>query len=73
MYVVNACYCVLIIMIDWCSVSLQILYLTEPDKWTAAAMYQATRIFASNLKANMAQRSVPAVFYFVEYSVFRFQ
>lgn len=34
----------------------QILYITEPDKWTAAAMYQATRLFASNLKDNMAQR-----------------
>lgn len=34
----------------------QILHLTVPDKWTAAAMYQATRIFASNLKDNMAQR-----------------
>ncbi|XP_076307869.1 bystin isoform X2 [Tachypleus tridentatus] len=34
----------------------QVLYLTEPDTWTAAAMYQATRIFASNLKEKMAQR-----------------
>lgn len=34
----------------------QILYLTEPDNWTSAAVYQATRIFASNLKENMAQR-----------------
>ncbi|XP_067125539.1 bystin [Centruroides vittatus] len=34
----------------------QILYLTDPDNWTAAAMYQATRIFASNLKEKMAQR-----------------
>ncbi|XP_033126899.1 bystin-like [Anneissia japonica] len=34
----------------------QVLYLTEPEKWTAAAMYQATRIFASNLNAKMAQR-----------------
>lgn len=34
----------------------QILYLTEPDTWSAAAMYQATRIFASNLNAKMAQR-----------------
>ncbi|GFS71730.1 bystin [Nephila pilipes] len=34
----------------------EILYLTEPDKWTAAAMYQATRIFSSNLKPDMAQR-----------------
>ncbi|XP_035731899.1 bystin-like [Vespa mandarinia] len=34
----------------------QILYITEPSKWSAAAMYQATRIFASNLKDKMAQR-----------------
>lgn len=34
----------------------QVLYLTEPDCWTAAAVYQATRIFASNLKEKMAQR-----------------
>lgn len=34
----------------------QILYITDPPGWSAAAMYQATRIFASNLKENMAQR-----------------
>ncbi|XP_026791367.3 bystin isoform X1 [Pangasianodon hypophthalmus] len=34
----------------------QVLYLTEPETWSAAAMYQATRIFASNLKERMAQR-----------------
>ncbi|KAE8749201.1 hypothetical protein FOCC_FOCC004108 [Frankliniella occidentalis] len=34
----------------------QILFITDPPKWSAAAMYQATRIFASNLKDNMAQR-----------------
>ncbi|XP_078402418.1 bystin [Cetorhinus maximus] len=34
----------------------QILYITEPETWTAAAMYQATRIFSANLKARMAQR-----------------
>lgn len=34
----------------------QVLYLTEPENWTAAAMYQATRIFSSNLKERMAQR-----------------
>ncbi len=33
-----------------------ILYLTDPDNWSAAAMYQATRIFASNLNAKLAQR-----------------
>eukprot|EP00249_Psilotum_nudum_P016165 c25690_g1_i2 orf=206-1621(+) len=34
----------------------EILYLTEPENWSANAMYQATRIFASNLNAKMAQR-----------------
>eukprot|EP00040_Diaphanoeca_grandis_P032868 m.200048 g.200048 ORF g.200048 m.200048 type:complete len:443 (-) comp32758_c1_seq1:231-1559(-) len=34
----------------------EILYLTEPDGWSAAAMFQATRVFASNLKSKMAQR-----------------
>ncbi|XP_003377618.1 sodium-dependent acetylcholine transporter [Trichinella spiralis] len=29
----------------------QVLYLTEPDRWTAAAMYQATRLFSSNMPA----------------------
>ena len=33
-----------------------ILFITEPDSWSAAAVYQATRIFASNLNAKMAQR-----------------
>lgn len=34
----------------------EVLYLTEPENWSATAMYQATRIFASNLNAKMAQR-----------------
>ncbi|KAL1493991.1 hypothetical protein ABEB36_009667 [Hypothenemus hampei] len=33
----------------------QILYITDPSSWSAAAMYQATRIFSSNLKENKAQ------------------
>lgn len=33
-----------------------ILYVTKPDGWSAAAMYAATRIFASNMKEKMAQR-----------------
>jgi len=33
-----------------------VLYITEPDSWSAAAMFQATRIFTSNLNAAMAQR-----------------
>ncbi len=34
----------------------EVLYLTNPDTWTAAAMFQATRIFASNLNVKKAQR-----------------
>ncbi|XP_073526205.1 uncharacterized protein [Phyllobates terribilis] len=33
-----------------------ILYLTEPEKWSENAMYQATRIFASNMGAKKAER-----------------
>lgn len=33
-----------------------LLVLTEPEKWSAAAVYQATRIFTSNLKEKLAQR-----------------
>lgn len=41
----------------------EILYCTEPDTWTAAAMYQATRLFTSNLSAKMAQRFFNLVLY----------
>lgn len=34
----------------------EILYLTKPEDWTVQAMYQATRLFASNLNAKLAQR-----------------
>lgn len=34
----------------------EVLFLTAPDKWTPHALYQATRIFASNLNPRMAQR-----------------
>jgi len=34
----------------------EILYLTNPDAWTPHAVYQATRIFVSNLKDKMVQR-----------------
>ena len=34
----------------------EVLYVTRPDLWTPPAMYQATRIFASNLNPKMAQR-----------------
>uniref|UniRef100_A0A2P2MG89 Bystin n=1 Tax=Rhizophora mucronata TaxID=61149 RepID=A0A2P2MG89_RHIMU len=33
-----------------------ILYLTEPENWSPNAMYQATRIFASNLGSKKAER-----------------
>lgn len=33
-----------------------ILALTEPDNWSAASIYEATKIFVSNLKSDMAQR-----------------
>lgn len=34
----------------------QILELTTPEKWTAASMYEAVKLFSSNLKDDMAQR-----------------
>ena len=34
----------------------EMLHLTAPEKWSAAAMFQATRIFASNLSASKTQR-----------------
>ena len=34
----------------------EVLYLTRPDLWSPPAMFQATRIFASNLNPKMAQR-----------------
>jgi essential nuclear protein 1 len=39
-------------MVNW----EQILELTAPEKWTAAAMLHATRLFSSNLNAKMCQR-----------------
>ncbi|XP_010540706.1 PREDICTED: bystin [Tarenaya hassleriana] len=33
-----------------------VLYLTEPEKWSANAMYQATRIFASNFSSRKVER-----------------
>ena len=33
-----------------------LLYITRPEEWSAHAVYAATRIFASNLSAAMAQR-----------------
>ncbi|EFJ35549.1 hypothetical protein SELMODRAFT_270362 [Selaginella moellendorffii] len=34
----------------------QALYLTEPENWSPNAVYQATRLFASNLNSRMAAR-----------------
>lgn len=33
-----------------------ILYVTNPDKWTPQATFQATKIFASNMNEKLAQR-----------------
>ena len=33
-----------------------VIYLTKPEDWTPHSMYQATRIFSSNLKPKQAQR-----------------
>lgn len=34
----------------------EVLYLTQPEAWSPHATFQATRLFASNLNAKMAQR-----------------
>ncbi|KAH9620644.1 hypothetical protein KSS87_006365 [Heliosperma pusillum] len=34
----------------------EVLYLTEPEKWSPGAVYQATRIFASNMNKRKAER-----------------
>ncbi|PVD32528.1 hypothetical protein C0Q70_07968 [Pomacea canaliculata] len=39
----------------------QFLYITKPEKWTAAAVYQATRIFVSNLSTHLAQQFLNVV------------
>ena len=33
----------------------EVLYLTDPEKWSAHAVYQATRLFISNLNAKMVR------------------
>ena len=38
----------------------EVLYLTQPDEWSDQAMMAATKLFASNLNAKMAQRCVTA-------------
>jgi len=39
----------------------EILYLTEPEAWSPHAVYQATRMFVSNLNSRMAQRFLALV------------
>ncbi len=34
----------------------EVLWITQPYNWTPNAVYQATRIFASNFKTDLAQR-----------------
>jgi 16S rRNA G1207 methylase RsmC len=34
----------------------EVLFLTDPGKWSANAMYAATKLFASNLNPKLAQR-----------------
>lgn len=34
----------------------ELLFLTQPHKWSRHAVYEATKLFASNLNAKMAQR-----------------
>mmetsp|Transcript_1829 Transcript_1829/g.4688 ORF Transcript_1829/g.4688 Transcript_1829/m.4688 type:complete len:537 (+) Transcript_1829:51-1661(+) len=38
-----------------------VLYLTDPDKWSPHAMFQATKLFVSNLNARLAQRFLALV------------
>ncbi|KAG2424167.1 hypothetical protein HXX76_014700 [Chlamydomonas incerta] len=38
-----------------------VLYLTEPESWSVHAVYQATRLFVSNLNARLAQRFLALV------------
>ena len=37
------------------------LWLTQPEQWSAHAVFQATRLFVSNLNARMAQRFLALV------------
>lgn len=38
-----------------------VLYVTNPEKWTPHAVYEATKLFVSNLQANEAQKFVESV------------
>ncbi|XP_063900574.1 bystin-like [Zophobas morio] len=49
--------------IPCCSNWEELLYLTNPEGWSAAALYQATRLFVANLKSSMAQRFFNLVLY----------
>lgn len=40
---------------------MQVLFLTEPESWSAHATYQATRLFVSNLNSRLAQRFLALV------------
>eukprot|EP00117_Sycon_ciliatum_P024926 scpid80879/ scgid20801/ Bystin len=41
----------------------ELLFITNPDSWSAAAMYQATRIFSSNLSAAQAKEFYSLILY----------
>lgn len=38
-----------------------VLYVTNPDAWTPHAVYEATKLFVSNLQANEAQKFIESV------------
>lgn len=38
-----------------------VLYVTKPDSWTPHAVYEATKLFVSNLQANEAQKFIEEV------------
>ncbi|QPG74675.1 hypothetical protein FOA43_002007 [Brettanomyces nanus] len=40
-----------------------ILYVTNPEKWTPNVLYEATKLFVSNLPSNKAQKFVTMVLY----------
>ncbi|MEW5302554.1 MAG: hypothetical protein WDW36_005327 [Sanguina aurantia] len=39
----------------------EVLFMTEPDNWSVQAVFQATRLFVSNLNARLAQRFLALV------------
>lgn len=39
----------------------EVLYLTDPESWSVHAVYEATRLFVSNLNARLAQRFLALV------------